>query len=170
MACAITATAGSSTANSYATIAEGDTYHETHLYADDWANADSDTKCRALQTATRLLDNTYEWYGAPTDDAQSLLWPRSGVYGPNGYQEASDEIPTRIMQGTCELARILIAGDRTADSDADMQGLKRVKAGSVEVEFKGDARTKTIPDSVAAFVSFYGQKRPSGGTVTLRRA
>ena len=85
MACTITATAGSSTANSYATIAEGTTYHETHLYATAWEDASDDERCRALQMATRLLDQGYEWLGSVTDGDQSLLWPRSGVTDVDGF-------------------------------------------------------------------------------------
>lgn len=168
MACAITATAGSTTANSYATIAEGDTYHETHLYADDWTDADNDTKCRALQMATRLLDQWYEWIGEVSDGEQSLLWPRVSVIGPDGYLEASDTIPVRIRDGTIELARQLIAGNRTAD--VDTKGLRSVTAGSVSVTFTGSPTTQVIPDAVAGFVSVYGTRRgASGGAVSLRR-
>lgn len=171
MACTIVATAGSASATSYATIAQGDTYHETHLYADDWVDAGDDEKCKALQMATRMLDQQYEWIGSVSSSDQALLWPRSGVVGPNGYLEANDEIPIRIVQATAELARQLIAGDRTVDSDIETQGIKSVNAGDVAVEFSGAGVAKPIPDSVNAMVSCYGVKTGgSGGTVTLRRA
>lgn len=169
MACTITATAGSSTANSYITVADADTYFETHLYASDWTDADTDQKCQALQMATRLLDQWFDWTGFVASSEQALLWPRSGVIGPNGYLEADDEIPVRIEQATAELGKSLIVKDRTADNDTEAQGVKRVKAGSVEVEF-GAVTNKTIPDAVMALVSCYGTLRSkSGGAVTVRR-
>lgn len=171
MACTIVATAGSASANSYATIQEGDDYHSTHLYADDWTDTDDDTKCKALQMATRLLDQWFEWNGETASNTQALLWPRDLVTGPNGYLEANDAIPTGIRDGTCELARQLIAENRTADSDTGTQGVKKVKAGSVELELTGTATSKPIPDAVMGFVAPYGQKRGvTGGSVKLYRA
>src|SRR5678815_2217292 len=119
MACTIVATAGSASATSYATIQEGDTYHETHLYADDWTDTDDDSKCKALQMATRLLDQWFEWDGFVSSTDQALRWPRSGVTGPNGYLEADDETPSRIRDGCIELARQLIAENRTEDTGTD---------------------------------------------------
>jgi hypothetical protein len=169
MACTIVATAGSTSANSYITIADADTFFESHLYADDWNDADTTQKCQALQMATRLLDQWFEWAGSVTDGDQALLWPRSAVIGPDGYLEANDTIPVRIEQGTAELARNLIIKDRTADNETEAQGVKRVKAGSVEVEF-GSVSAKPIPDSVMGYVSCYGVTRGrSGGAVTMGR-
>jgi len=170
MACTIDATVGGAAANSYCTIAEGTAYHETHPYATVWEDAGDDERCRALQTATRLLDQWYEWTGVAVGSTQALLWPRIDVIGPNGYLEASDAIPTRLRDATAELARQLLAGDRTADSDIETQGLKSLKAGSVELAFSGAAVGKVIPDAVAGFVSVYGRLRGrSGADVTLRR-
>lgn len=168
MACAITATAGSASANSYITIADADTYHETHISSATWDGASTDEKCRALQTATRLLDQWFEWNGSASDSTQALLWPRSGVIGPNGYLEANNAIPTRIKHGCAELARQLIDNDRTADSDS--RGVSSVTAGSVSVTFTGSATTDVIPDAVMGFVGWYGTKKGrSGGAVTLLR-
>jgi hypothetical protein len=172
MACTLETTTGGASANSYCSIADGDSYHETHLYADDWTDADSDQKCKALQSATRLLDQNYEWQGSPTNIDQALRWPRQGAYDADGNLLASDEIPIGIEQGTAELARLLIAGDRTAESDTAVQGITSVTAGDVAVTFNGSASTsRPIPDSVAAFVSQYGVKKgPSGGAVVMKRA
>lgn len=169
MACAIDSTVGGASANSYSSIAAGDSYHETHLYGDDWNDADTDTKCRALQMASRLLDQWYEWHGAPVSNTQALLWPRIGVTGPNGYLVASNAIPTRIVQATAELARQLIAGDRTADSDTEAKGIKAMSVGSISMEFRSVA-AKAIPDAVHGFVWPFGTKRGAGGgAVTVLR-
>src|SRR5262245_40871921 len=122
--------------------------------------------------ATRLLDEGFDWQGFVVSSDQALLWPRTGVVAPNGYLEPSDAIPVRVVQATSELARqLLVGGDRTADSDVETQKLKRVKAGSVEVEFGSGVTGKPIPDAVAALVGVYGKKTsPSGGAVTVLRA
>jgi hypothetical protein len=171
MACAIQATAGHAAANSYATVAEGTTYHESHLYASAWENASADEQCRALVMATRMMDTWFDWHGTPAASGQGLLWPRDGAYGKDGYELASDEIPAGIRDATIEWARQLLAADRTADSETETQGIKALKAGSVMLQFRDGVAAKPIPDAVLVMASHYGVPRSrSGGAVTLQRA
>src|SRR5687767_14468449 len=65
-------------ANSYATAAEGDAYHEGHLYATVWTTATLATKEAALVMATRLIDSQYFFGGGKANDGQALQWPREG--------------------------------------------------------------------------------------------
>jgi len=170
MACTIDVTVGGTSANSYCSIADANTYHDTHPYPDVWTDALDDDKCRALQTATRLLDQWYQWDGMVADADQRLLWPRIGVTGAHGYLLPSDSLPERLEQATAELARLLLASDRTAESDVAAQGITSLKAGSVELAFSGQAVPRVIPDAVAAFVGLFGKEASrSGGTVTLKR-
>lgn len=170
MACTIDDEVGGVDANSYCSIENGDAYHETHLYATDWEDAGDDDKCKALQMATRLLDSWFDWYGSVSSGTQRLLWPRINVTAPNGYPQASDEIPERIVQGTAELARQLIAGDRTADSETEVNGLTELTAGSVSMKFKSTA-SKPIPDAVMSLVSVFGtlKSRSGSGAVKVNR-
>lgn len=163
-------TPGADDANTYCSVEDADAYHATRTFSDTWTDADGGDKKKALVQATRLLDQWFEWDGVVTTSAQALLWPRSAVIGPNGYLEDSEAIPVRIREAAAELARQLIAADRTADSDTETQGIKKVVAGSVQVEFSGSGGAKPIPDAVMGFVSCYGRKRSaSGGAVTLLR-
>lgn len=168
MACSIVSTVASATANSYSSIADADSYHETHLYATDWTDADTDTKCRALQMATRLLDQHVTWLGSAVGSTQALLWPRVGVFGPNGYELAHDAIPVLVEQATAEFARQLITADLTAENDATRQGLQSLTAGSVSLTFRGNAVSLPIPDAVRAMVATLGTVG-SSGAVTMRR-
>lgn len=186
MAVIVVATPKASNANSYATVAEGTSYHEGHPYPTVWEDASEDEQARALVTATRMLDTWYEWNGIVSTLTQSLAWPRRGVIKDNITQGVTgtalnewhepyavlldpDVIPARIRDATCELARLLLASDRTADSELEVQGIKSLKAGPVELTFQG-ASAKPIPDSVAIMVAPYGRKRSaSGGAVSLGR-
>lgn len=172
MALTLVATAGSASANTYCTRADATTYHEGRLYSDDWNDADTTDQDAALVMATRLLDQWFDWQGSAVDSTQALKWPRTGVLGPTGYQLASNAIPAEIRDATAELARCLIAEDRTKDSDIETQGISSLKAGSVELSFTARAAAKVIPDSVLGFISArLGVKRGrSGGAVTLQRA
>lgn len=172
MACDIVKTAGAADADSYADISDGDAYHAAHTAYDTWDGYSDEQQCRALKMATRLLDQWFVWHGDVAYSGQALLWPRDGVIGPNGYEEDSSAIPRLIVEATCELARQLIMADRTADSDMEAQKLTRVKAGAVEVEFKGTAVAKPIPDAVAIMVAPYVDytRGRSSGAVTVQRA
>ncbi len=179
---ALTATPGASNANSYATLAEATAYAEAHVSGATWLALEAvddagdnngsgvDQQERALQMATRLLDQWYEWCGYTASSTQALLWPRAGVVGPSGYLIANDTIPVLVRDAACELARTLIGSDRTADLDVEVQGLDSLKVGSIEMKFKGAASTKAIPNAVMAMVSPLGTLRgASGGAVSVRR-
>jgi hypothetical protein len=163
----LVATAGAANANSYATVAEATTYHDMHLYGSDWSNSDTGTKTKALQMATRLLDNWFDWAGVTATDAQALLWPRVGAIAKSGYTLDSDAIQVPIRDATSELARQLIAGDRSADNQTEVQGLKSLTAGSVSLTFQSVA-SKPIPDAVMALVGPLGAIRGRSGSGGVR--
>jgi hypothetical protein len=190
MACAIVATPGAANATSYVTIQAADEYNDTVVIYDDtdtWEDASADEKCRALVTATKLLDVWFDWYGDVASLTQRLMWPRRGVlkvgvtegvvgserinpwHEPFQSMYADDEIPERIEHATAELARHLLVSDRTADSDIETQGIKALTAGPVSLSFAG-AMAKPIPDAVMAMVNALGNKRSkSGGSVSVYR-
>lgn len=171
MACTIQATAMHAQANSYATIEEGDDYHETHPYSDAWDDSSEDEKCRALVTATRMLDTWFEWHGDASSSDQALLWPRDGAVAPNGYILPNDTVPDIIKNATIELARNLRVTDRTADSDTETQGLAHVQAGPIAVSFKSGVAAKPIPDAVMVMASQLGvpRNRTGSGAIHLYR-
>ncbi len=172
----LNATPGDDDANGYITLAEGDSFAEAHLNGDIWSDEGDDIQTQAVVQATSLLDQYFEWIGSTASSTQSLLWPRDGAVGKNGYQLASDEIPEAIKKATWEYARQLISAlnaekDLTLDSEQETQGVKRVKAGSVDIEFTGLAVAKVVPDAVIMLVGPLGTlKGKSSGPVRLGRA
>lgn len=136
MAVTLDATPGSASANSYATLAEANAYHESHLYGSVWTAAADALKTNALITATRLLDENVVWVGWPTSAGQALGWPRAGGLQRSGYAIQSGEIPVALKNATAEFARLLIDAGAMPNSGGDIPvGLKRIKAGSVELEY-----------------------------------
>lgn len=171
MAITIVATPGAADANSYATKAEADTYHQAHLSSSTWDDADTDTRNRALVMATRLLDEHLEWTGDVASDDQALLWPRSDMFYASGVEIPSDEIPQKLKEATAELARQLIAADRTADDDVSSKGITRIAAGAVDLSFSGYTKPNVIPDAVYYMVRTWGTiRRRSETNVKLVRA
>lgn len=156
----IVATPGAPDANSYATLAQADAYHEGHPYGDAWADpaATVEQRSRALVLATRLLDAQVAWQGTPVTAAQALEWPRYGVRNAYGGVVAWSAIPIRIVEATCEYARLLLGRDLTAERETDAAGITRLKAGPVEVQFGSGgsaAPLKMLPDSVRVLLRGY---------------
>jgi hypothetical protein len=168
----VIATPGASDANSYCTLLEANTYHEglPSALALVWTGAASDDlRNRALVSATRLIDESFDWFGCVATSAQRLLWPRSGMFGLNGYSIDSTVIPDKLKEATAELARQLLASDRISDSDLETQDIKRLKAGSIELEF-GSPTSKLIPDAVYRILSLWGNQRDPHGTAQVVRS
>ena len=118
---------GLASANSYASVADGDAYFEGHLYATAWTAATSGTKAAALVMATRLVDTQFQFNGYRANEDQALQWPRERCPDPDRNAVTSslqspvlssfvpsDEVPKGVMEAVCEMARELLIVDRTA--------------------------------------------------------
>lgn len=137
---ALVTTPGSATADSYATVAEFDTYRANRLPAIAWAvTATTAQKEAALVMAARLLDALFTWTGAAVDDVQALAWFRSGMFTRNGFPiptSGAASIQQPLKDAQSEFALQLGNTDLVSDDDALKSNLASVKAGSVAVSFK----------------------------------
>jgi hypothetical protein len=66
----------------------------------------------------------------------------------------ANEIPYQLVVATAEYARYLIAGDRTLERDQD--GLIRLKADVVELEFKDGYTLPQIPSQMGYLLTGLG--------------
>jgi hypothetical protein len=169
-------TAGSPSANSYATVAEAEAYHETRLHSSTWnVGTETPAKTQALIWSTRLLDQHFEWFGRIASSTQALRWPRAGAYDRDGRLLSSSTIPTDVKNATAELARLLIDGDRSGDASADASAITGLKLGSLEIDYAGDGATVStdvIPSAVVAMLANLGTYKDApgtGGAISLMR-
>ena len=114
---------GKTDANSYANVADGDSYFEGHVYPAAWTGATADKKAAALVMATRLIDSQFQFCGCRAHSEQALQWPRTecpdpdrggvvwGVRTPECVEP--DVVPAAVVAATCEMARELLIADRT---------------------------------------------------------
>lgn len=176
---ALDATVGSASANSYATRAEFRTYHAAHVDFEASEDLDDDAVDRALQQATRQFDAYVRWYSFATTQTQALAWPRTGLHDPGTLAVvASNSLPQRLKNACCEQARLLLARDRALESSQGQDGIRRLKAGSVELEFDatsgggGGGVLQTIAPSAWQFVACWGEltQQGAGGAVPLSRS
>lgn len=165
MAITLIATPSATNANTYCTLAEANTYHESRNFVDNWTAASDDEKNRALANATRLLDHWYSWRGYPTTTTQALQWPRNGVLDHLQWSYiVSTVIPSGLKEATAEFARQLIEGDRTAQLAQVDQGLSSLTAGPISLSFTGEggATAPVVPDAVSSLIyPWWGQLRGS---------
>ena len=138
------------TANSYATIAQADTYLDDSVRAGSWEFLDDDSKARALLTATRMLDRR-DWDGEPADEDQTRAFPRTGT------DYSSTQFPNPIIEACIELAYELTQ-DSAVETTEQGKNTKRLKAGEAEIEYfrpggvRGMASIKRFPDVVEEII------------------
>ena len=132
MPATIVATVGSTSANSFVTVAEMSAYCDSRLTGGAWTEDDSQTN--ALVKATRDL-TVLEYVGTRVTNNQALAWPRDWAINPDkpsveyvGNIElmyyGATEIPQRIKDATCELAlQYLLAGSNDLASADNNQGV-----------------------------------------------
>lgn len=127
-------------ANSYAAVADADTYH-TDRGNSAWTG-EEDVKKAALIKATDYVTQRYagRWKGMRSSTAQPLDWPRSGI-----DEVANNVIPAELQQAVFELA--LEALSEALNPALDRGGaIKREKVDVLEVEYMDRAPgTKSRP-------------------------
>jgi len=180
VAAVIDATVAGTASNSYATVADADAYNATYpqdVDGDLWAELDTDLKNRALIQSTRQFETAVRWYGAASTTTQRLAFPRLGlIYPSTGQAVPSGIIPEELKWAVSEQARIIAQADRAAENTSASQGLKRLKAESVELEWidrpPGDTgRLQTIAPSAWQYVAGWGamSQAGQGGPIPLAR-
>ena len=166
---------GLADANAYANAADGDAYHEGHLYATGWTAATADKKAAALVMATRLIDALFQFNGVRTKATQALQWPREDCPDPDANADVvgqrlvlSNVVPKAVLDATIETARALIIEDRTANPLGE--GLKFSALGSLQQSFDKRDRRPAIPHVAQAMLSKFGVllNRSSGAVPLVR--
>ena len=169
-------------ANAYANAADGDAYHDGHLYASVWTAASTAQKEAALVMATRVMDACCQFCGWRRSNAQALQWPRAGAVDPDrrdvqfsvldsrlGPYFEDDKVPKVIQDAACEQARELLTADRTGAPAGE--GVKQLNlVGSLGVIFDARDRPPMLSHLVQTMLAKVGSLvRESNGTAKLVR-
>jgi hypothetical protein len=173
--------AGLVDANSYADLADGDTYHAGHLYATAWTGATDDQKAVALVMASRLIDAEFQFNGTRTNAVQGMQWPRARCPEPDAVHVPLqvllpipsdfvrfDSVPKAVVQATCEMARELLIADRTAAPAGE--GLKYYNNAGVQTGYDKTDRRPVLSQVAQVMLAKYGsQISAHSGVVRLQR-
>lgn len=140
---------GLSTAESYLSVSDADSYH-TNFGNVVWTGATA-LKEAALRRATQYLDGyyRYQYRGVRTKQAQTLEWPRYDVVDASGYWVPSNALPNALKQATAEAALRELASPGSLQPDLARGGAiasEEVTAGpvSTKTSYRGDAAARTI--------------------------
>jgi hypothetical protein len=153
--------AGLANANSYATVAEADSFFESRPRSDAWVALDDDAKAVLLVHATRIIDASMAWDGDPLTDTQALAFPRLDGDGQ------STGIPAALKSALCEMA----LAQNTADTSAQpaTTGFQSIEVGPIKIVADEQRTQPTIPRFIADLLAPFGSTRAGSGSVRLTR-
>lgn len=166
-------------ANSYVTLDYMNAYISGNFHAAPaWFALDTPTQTSLLIMATRYLDQRATWNGVTTasydaledstnyietwavlpspntEPTQSLRWPRTGVFDIDGNCIPGNVIPKQLMDATCEMARYMIAQDRSIERPQD--GLSELKVDVVTLRFAPNYTLPEVPDQISFMIRGLG--------------
>lgn len=137
--------AGIAGAEAYASVATADAYFaaRTHLAMyTTWTALTTAKKEGALREAADYLDAEFgsQYRGTRAGRIQGKLWPRTNALDDDGYP--LPDLPIELQLANCELAGRAATAPLAADLERGGK-VKRMKAGSVELEYMDGATAST---------------------------
>jgi hypothetical protein len=184
MAITIIATPNAANANSYLTLADARLIVDGMVQDADvtaWAAATTDSKNRALYTATQRLDRE-RFIGARSTDTQALQWPRTGVRKPDTYINTyavgfpfrittdyytDTEIPDQIKKAQVMLA-VYLNNNVDGLGLTGLEDFKNVKVGSLDVTPAQSMGADKIPPLVERYMT--GLRISGPGNFAIKRS
>lgn len=149
MALTVESGSGSSSSNSYISVADFQTYNTARGYT--LTGDEEQLLLRAM-----LYVEALNFKGYKNTKAQALQWPRTGVYIDSYYVD-TDEIPPLLKDLQCEVALAIDAGDDPTGTIE--RGVKREKVDVIEVEYMDNA----APFNISRKVKQLEKKLVKGG-------
>lgn len=124
--------AGLSNSNSYASVAQADSYYADRGNA-QWDALSTTEKQQALIKGTDFLEATYRssWKGYRVTSTQALSWPRAEVVADT-FPIPANIVPLPVVYACAELALRSTTAELLADQG---QTVKREKVDVLEVEY-----------------------------------
>lgn len=165
MALTLITTAGSATANAYASVATVTTILEGIPGTAAWASTDNEKQKSAIMYATWALDNLVKWKGYVTSPGQALMFPRRGLHNRLGeiYQWGTTEldwtiIPAFLERATAVGAFTYATTSRVAEQDGSAISSVAIPGLSVTMGSGGGSSNSArplIPSNVYEIIRDY---------------
>jgi hypothetical protein len=165
---------GDSTAESYASVTDADTY-QANRGNDTWPTISTLQKEQALRRATDYMMGEYRgrWLGYRVTTTQALDWPRNSVvtndghFNSYGYIVVSYTIvPNEVKNACIELALRAAAGELLSDQE---RGTLEEGVGPVKIKYDINTKQRTIFPQIDAMLKVYLKNSGNGAMVKLTR-
>ena len=140
MALTLNATAGSSSANSYATLASASDYLQQNIHTyTAWSSLSTANAEACLIWATTLLDKQMDWNGVKAEDSQGLRWPRESVSDPDGYAAQAMRSSTLGCEGKWAIhpGQIALATEVFDPPKAEIARAKKILKAMKQAQAQG---------------------------------
>lgn len=155
-------------ATSYVSVEDADDIITMNIHAStSWDALAVEKKERLLSWASRYLDERTRWCGVITVETSGLRWPRSTVINRDGIEIAANIVPRQLAIATAEMARYMVAQDRTTERDQD--ALTRLKADVIELEFAENYRLPQVPSHMAYLIKGLGSIQTGNGGIRFKK-
>lgn len=164
-----------SDAESYASVADADTYLAARGYT-LWANEMSEAeKEQALRRATDYMEQAYttRWTGYRKTTTQALVWPRYDVPRPDVYDGRltsyveDDVVPVEVRNACCLLAFKSASGELAPDLD---QPVIEETVGPITVRYQPGSRQFKKFRAIDMMLSMYLKDGGGGSSVRVVRS
>lgn len=172
---ALDATVGGAASDTYATLAEAETYVSSQYLnptvKSNWDGLADLAKESLLKRATQLLDRHVVWLGEIFGDVQALSWPRACATDRHGRDVESTVVPAFVKEFQIEVALWVMtqAGITPETGNAEFDS---IKVGALEIDFnqEGGARKFMLPEAVISAIRPMGRysAQLSGGATSVR--
>jgi hypothetical protein len=148
----VDATVGGVNSNSFQTVAEIDTYFLARVpssVAAQWNALTTAEKSAAAVMATTWITALVHWTQYPTSTTQALPWPQTNQLKRNGQDYiANNVIPQELKNCHAEVALYLAVEDRIVQFDPIELGIQKIKAGSVDIQFREKIPVQNQPSII----------------------
>lgn len=170
----IEATSGSSTANSYGSLAESKAYFASAYNRTAWGLAADSALEACLIESTRQLDMLFDWIGYAASNTQALSWPRRDDNWDApihiNYTVINDVkfdvnpldgtiIPKELKYAQFEFAYEILQSGFSLDT----QALNRLRLSSIDITFSKTNLAPMIPKPVIEALRKLGTFAVSSG-------
>ncbi len=137
---------GLSTAESYISVADADTYIAAYKGANTtWDGATEADKEIAARQATQYLDGRFYWKGQVSSSTQVLDFPRDLIYDEIGTE--IEGVPTGLEQACATAMLLIVTGETLTVNVSRDDQVKRKKVDVLETEWEvGASQQPTYPE------------------------
>jgi len=143
---------GKSDAESYASVQSALDYFDRFGGGDEFIALDEPQQEQALRNATRVVDQSVRWLSTRKTQEQTLEFPRDEFTDTRGVVVKDDEVPTRLVEATIELAGLHAEEDLRTDDPAIIQE----SFGRASARYASPVKGNQISNIILKSLSIYG--------------